>query len=544
MNIGLDFGTTFSTAAIFASDDRVETLKLFGDDLQPTYVYLDKSKNFFIGNAASAKYETNLKTKSDDGWLYKDIKRWVGVNKYNFTEYQQKLSSREYNVRLEDDFTVALSGLGSSEGPYVTVVDLIALFIRGVSVAIENQYGVNVASLVCTVPADYNSYKRSFLLESSKLLDQEIIAVVNEPTAAALYSALKLVSPGRVEHVVVYDFGGGTFDVSYLCLYGRSATVLDTAGDLFLGGRDIDAAIAEKVAPQIEGATAKDIVSQCSNVKLDCSSTKRFVDHSIWFNESVHKIRFSYEDFLVVMERFKTRSVELLSQLLKRNGLVETGVNVVMVGGSSAIPLLREAVSSCRGVKRVVFDNNTFRIAVAVGAKVYSDSLVNNKGLVLVDTLSHAILDEVVGLKSKVVVGKGQVVPSTAEVNYGFSGGNMSVDVYEGEHPLSFMNEPTYKSSTYIEKAGTVPIRYELKRDGSLIVSVFGKILTNQFLPKGKLRPNEYNYSDPDVEYRNDGLMSYVVDVCRVLGSKITLSDNDPYNICDKIDTLVNKNTS
>nr|BCA25906.1 p60 [Little cherry virus 2] len=544
MNIGLDFGTTFSTAAIFASDDRVETLKLFGDDLQPTYVYLDKSKNFFIGNAASAKYETNLKTKSDDGWLYKDIKRWVGVNKYNFTEYQQKLSSREYNVRLEDDFTVALSGLGSSEGPYVTVVDLIALFIRGVSVAIENQYGVNVASLVCTVPADYNSYKRSFLLESSKLLDQEIIAVVNEPTAAALYSALKLVSPGRVEHVVVYDFGGGTFDVSYLCLYGRSATVLDTAGDLFLGGRDIDAAIADKVAPQIEGATAKDIVSQCSNVKLDCSSTKRFVDHSIWFNESVHKIRFSYEDFLVVMERFKTRSVELLSQLLKRNGLVETGVNVVMVGGSSAIPLLREAVSSCRGVKRVVFDNNTFRIAVAVGAKVYSDSLVNNKGLVLVDTLSHAILDEVVGLKSKVVVGKGQVVPSTAEVNYGFSGGNMSVDVYEGEHPLSFMNEPTYKSSTYIEKAGTVPIRYELKRDGSLIVSVFGKILTNQFLPKGKLRPNEYNYSDPDVEYRNDGLMSYAVDVCRVLGSKITLSDNDPYNICDEIDTLVNKNTS
>nr|BCA25896.1 p60 [Little cherry virus 2] len=514
MNIGLDFGTTFSTAALFASDDKVETLKLFGDDLQPTYVYIDKSKNFFIGNAASAKYETNLKTKSDDGWLYKDIKRWVGVNKHNFTEYQQKLSSREYNVRLEDDFTVALSGLGSSEGPFVTVVDLIALFVRGISVAIENQYGENVVSLVCTVPADYNSYKRSFLLESSKLLDQEIIAVVNEPTAAALYSALKLISPGKVEHVIVYDFGGGTFDVSYLCLYGRSAIVLDTAGDLFLGGRDIDAAIAEKISSQIEGATARDIVSQCSNVKLDCSSEKRFVDHSIWFNETVHKIRFSYEDFLVVMERFKTRSVELLSQLLKRNGLVETGVNVVMVGGSSAIPLLREAVSSCRGVKRVVFDSNTFRIAVAVGAKVYSDSLVNNKGLVLVDTLSHAILDEVVGLKSKVVVGKGQVVPSTAEVNYGFSGGNMSVDVYEGEHPLSFMNEPTYKSSIYIEKAGTVPIRYELRRDGSLVVSVFGKRLTNQFLPKGKLKPNEYNYSYPDVEYRNDGLMSYAVDVC------------------------------
>nr|ATB18130.1 p60 protein [Little cherry virus 2] len=544
MNIGLDFGTTFSTAALFASDDKVETLKLFGDDLQPTYVYIDKSKNFFIGNAASAKYETNLKTKSDDGWLYKDIKRWVGVNKHNFTEYQQKLSSREYNVRLEDDFTVALSGLGSSEGPFVTVVDLIALFVRGISVAIENQYGENVVSLVCTVPADYNSYKRSFLLESSKLLDQEIIAVVNEPTAAALYSALKLISPGKVEHVIVYDFGGGTFDVSYLCLYGRSAIVLDTAGDLFLGGRDIDAAIAEKISSQIEGATARDIVSQCSNVKLDCSSEKRFVDHSIWFNETVHKIRFSYEDFLVVMEPFKNRSINLLSQLLKRNSLVEKGVNVVMVGGSSSIPLLREAVSACRGVKRVVFDSNTFRIAVAVGAKVYSDSLVNNKGLVLVDTLSHAILDEVVGLKSKVVVGKGQVVPSTAEVYYGFSGGNMSVDVYEGEHPLSFMNEPTYKSSIYIEKAGTVPIRYELRRDGSLVVSVFGKRLTNQFLPKGKLKPNEYNYSDPDVEYRNDGLMSYAVDVCRVLESKITLSDNDPYNICEKVDALVNKHTS
>nr|BCA25946.1 p60 [Little cherry virus 2] len=544
MNIGLDFGTTFSTAALFASDNKVETLKLFGDDLQPTYVYIDKSKNFFIGNAASAKYEANLKTKSDDGWLYKDIKRWVGVNKYNFNEYKTKLSSREYNVRLEDDFTVALSGLGTSEGPYVTVVDLIALFVRGISVAIENQYGENVLSLVCTVPADYNSYKRSFLLESSKLLDQEIIAVVNEPTAAALYSALKLVSSNKAEHVAVYDFGGGTFDVSYLCLYGRSATVLDTAGDLFLGGRDIDAAIAEKIFPQIEGATAKDVLSQCSNVKLDCSSEKRFVDHSIWFKDDVHKVKFSYEDFLVVMEDFKIRSTKLLTQLLERNGLVDIGVNVVMVGGSSAIPLLRDAVATCRGVKRVVFDNNTFRIAVAVGAKVYSDSLVSNKGLVLVDTLSHAILDEIVGLKAKVVVGKGQVVPSTAEINYGFSGGNMRIDVYEGEHPLAFMNEPTYTSSVLIEKAGTVPVRCELRRDGSLVVSVFGKQIKNKFLPKGRLKPSEYNYSDPDVEYRNDGLMSYATDVCRVLGSTVTLSDTDPYNVCKKIDDLVDKNTS
>nr|WVH15862.1 heat shock protein 70-like protein [Allamanda chlorotic virus A] len=543
MNIGLDFGTTFSTACVAVSEDVVETLTFFGDDLIPTVVFITPDKSFYIGNAALARFNTMMKSGISDGWLYKDIKRWVGVNKFNFSEYSNKLKSREYNVKLVLDYQVEITGIGISEGPYVSVLDLIALFIKGISAAIFNSYGRRVTSLVCTVPADYNSYKRSFLLQASNLLDEEMIAVVNEPTAAALFSSTKNLDLTKVEHVIVYDFGGGTFDVSYLCLYGKAAVVLDTAGDLFLGGRDIDAAIANFILPQLDGAEVKDILTQCSSIKIDCSSSRKFEDHSVLVKGSIQKVKFTFADFSKIIEPFARRSCEILSKLIHKNGLHEQGVTVIMVGGSSVIPNLQKAVMELKGVKNILFDNKTFRTAVAVGAKVYSDSLVNNKGLVLVDTLSHAILDETVGFYPKVIVGKGQVVPSIAEVTYRFGGGDLEVPVYEGEYPLTFLNEPTYYSKHVVGAGPTVKLRYEIRRDGSLVVFCDGKQLINKFLPLSSTNLTTYVYKDPDAEYRDIGLIDYANSVLRLYNKDKVLSTSDIGNTCRIVDSLIDSNS-
>ncbi|QNT12723.1 HSP70 [Yam asymptomatic virus 1] len=539
MDIGVDFGTTFSTVAITASKEKIETLKFLGDDLIPTVLYINKNKDVYIGNAAIAQHRLNIEKALDSGWLYKDIKRWVGSNKHNFNTYDQKMVIREYRAELVADYTVAISGVGVTEGPMLTIIDLIALFLKCITSAVFTEYGLRVTSLVCTVPADYNSYKRSFLLEASKKIDSNIIAVVNEPTAAALFSALELQSSTDPEHVIVYDFGGGTFDVSYLCTYGKAAVVVDTAGDLFLGGRDIDAAIARFISKRNPSLIASKIVEQCGKIKIDCCGDRKYTDHSIIHNNKVYKISFSEQDLNEVIEPLVVRSINLLTELLERNGLVKVGVSVVMVGGSSAIPKVQERVSKLRGVKRVVFDKSTFRIAVAVGAKVYIDSLVENKGLVLVDTMSHAILDELVGFRPKVIIGKGQVVPSTAEITYSFSGGELPVDVYEGEKLLSFLNEPTYKGSVHTAASSNVKIRYSVKRDGSLDIVVNGKLLINKFLPISRIQVSDYVYKDPSAEFKDLGLQEYATDVFRVYEKPLNISMADTISLCKRVDRLI-----
>nr|ACS75347.1 p60 [Fig leaf mottle-associated virus 2] len=512
VNLGLDFGTTYSTGVVSVADGKVETVKILNNDLLPTVIYLRPDNTYQIAQAANSAYQFDLEKNQCNGWLYVDIKRWVGVNKYNFEKVCEKLKGREYEVELVEDYQVAIGGIGTLPSPKLKILSLIAMFVKALVYEIDEQYGLIVENMVCTVPADYNSYKRTFISLASQEVGVNTAGVVNEPTAAALFSSMSSKStPTR--SILVYDFGGGTFDVSLLVLFGKAAVVLDSAGDLFLGGRDIDMSVAKVLARELgDESKYKQLVSQSAAIKIDICE-KSAEEHNVIFDNSLRTVKFSYNDLCVVAAPYIQRTIVILDEIIARNNLDLSGVEVVLVGGSSALPLVRDMVSQTKGVIRVLSDKSTQRIAVAAGAKLVADSVIENKGLVLVDCLSHALVDEVEGFSSMVVIGKGQPVPIETSINYTYGTGTMTIPVYEGEEIITFLNEPTYYSEIDLVNKNKVKLTYKVASDGQLTIKVDDVIVENKFLPKQSGRVSQYKYVNPLTEFKELGIKQYVNDL-------------------------------
>nr|QBZ78687.1 HSP70-like protein [Grapevine leafroll-associated virus 1] len=537
MEVGLDFGTTFSTACFSVpSQDESGCVSLVNSPFVPTQIFIGSDMTYSIGHRAYSDF-----VAGKPGGFYINPKRWVGVDSYNFQAVKRKLKP-EYEVKLSDG-EIVLGSVGNVNAPLVRVVDLVYLFVKGILLETEEAVGKAVSGVVCTVPAEYNSYKRSFLGVALEGLGKPLRALINEPTSAALYGAVR--GGAQKETYAVFDFGGGTLDISFISRFNNVVSVLFSKGDNFLGGRDIDRAIVQflrkekRITGEIDAGILAVMIADLKE-KICVNGGTQYTQMKT--SNGLETLSMSVDELNTVSEPFIDRAIKIFvegADELKRCPIV-----CVLTGGSVALPLVRQKLMNLPYVSRTAYDTKTFRLSVAVGAKIYSDILTGQSDLRLIDTVSQTLSDELSGFSEIVIFPKGHPIPSEYETTFSISGSTMAYGIVEGESNRTWLNEIAFKGTDYrpSNERKNDKVKYEISVDGKLKLSVDGRQLKNTRLPAPvSASAHAYRYVSSMKKYLVQLENNYVDMFSELHGDKISIDDvyNDTGAYFDK-NILVN----
>ncbi|CBZ41629.1 HSP70 gene product [Grapevine leafroll-associated virus 5] len=483
MEVGIDFGTTFSTLC-FSAGRGVDGCVPESDTVYiPTVVGIRKDGTYTIGLGALLE---------KDVLVYRDIKRYFGMNKFNAEVYKKKLKPK-FEVIVKN-WSAYIGPSSGEKGKTRSVIALACMFVSALAKMAVSITGSAVKLSVCSVPAEYSSYMRNFIFQGCNLAKIQVQAVVNEPTAAGL-SAFVTVDKNSIEYMVVYDFGGGTFDASLMAVGSSYVCVVDSLGDNYLGGRDVDNALLDVVVNKLNISESSLDPFSMEALKIDMvdnplSTTRRVLTKT----GEVKTLRFDNQQFRSLCEPFVERARAIIERLLKRNGV--TSCVAVLIGGSSVLPGVRNSVAGLKEISRVIFDKETYRAAVAIGAAIYAQTFTGVSRYRLIDCVSNSLSDERQPLQAITVFPKGHPIPSTVAVNFKMPTYNTGVVLHEGESSFINENARTYSAplrTSQFPGGRTYVNEFKISEDGRLDVTMNGVPLINEVVPE---RPLDEEYSE------------------------------------------------
>ncbi|MBW1903957.1 MAG: Hsp70 family protein [Deltaproteobacteria bacterium] len=347
-----------------------------GLKLIPSVVSFHPSGDVLVG--ASAKERRLLDAQNT---VY-SVKRLIGRP---YTSYEVKQAQERFPFELSEGPSGGV--LVTARGETYTLSEISAFVLRHVRKVAEESLGKECSRAVVTVPANFNELQRSATKAAGRVAGLDVLRILNEPTAAALAYGYNKTS---TERVAVYDLGGGTFDITILQLAGDVFEVLATAGDTFLGGDDVDTAVADHMAAQFleqnrydarqdrqayerlraAAEWAKIQLSTKPDVKL-CIEELAYGDGGVGLNLDYALTRQQIEH---MCQPLVARSFDVCEDAMKAAGLRPTQLdNVILVGGSTRIPLLQRMVAEYFGRKPLV--NIDPDLVVAQGAALQAQSL-------------------------------------------------------------------------------------------------------------------------------------------------------------------------
>lgn len=349
--IGIDLGTTNSVVAVAGqSGARV----LSGDDGQliPSVVSFHPSGDVLVG--APAKERRLLDAQNT---VY-SVKRLIGRP---YTSYEVKQAQQRFAFELSEGPSGGV--LVTARGETYTLSEISAFVLRYVRKVAESALGTDCTQAVVTVPANFNELQRSATKAAGRVAGLDVLRILNEPTAAALAYGYNKSSN---ERVAVYDLGGGTFDITILQLAGDVFEVLATAGDTFLGGDDVDTAIADQMAAQFLEEHRYDLrqdrqayerlraAAEWAKVQLSDKPQVKLCVEELAYGEGGVGLNL---DFALTREQLEhmcqplvARSFDVCEDAMKAAALRPTQLdNVILVGGSTRIPLLQRMVAEYFG---------------------------------------------------------------------------------------------------------------------------------------------------------------------------------------------------
>ena len=370
--VGIDLGTT-NTVIAAMRDGRATALKdKMGRALLPSVV------SFTLKGAPKVGYEAkNRRTIDPDNTVF-SAKRLIG--RTFDSEHVQK-SLKHFPFELKEG--PGKSTLVQCHGHDYTLPEISAFVLEQAQKIAEARLGGSATDAVITVPANFNDLQRAATKIAGRTAGLEVLRIINEPTAAAL--AYGFGKKGR-ERIAIYDFGGGTFDVTLLDLRDNVFEVLATAGDTFLGGDDIDRAIMDRMAEELLKKNKVDANSDnLVREQLRAAAEKLKIELS---TRSMSKARIEELDFEFVMRRSEfeklaepllTRTLEVCREAMDVAGIANGDLDqILMVGGSTRIPLVRRRTSSFFGKmpqSRINPDE-----VVAIGAAIQAATLEEKQG--------------------------------------------------------------------------------------------------------------------------------------------------------------------
>jgi molecular chaperone DnaK len=437
--IGIDLGTTNSVACYIEHGEPRVIINEEGGRLTPSVVGFSRDGDRFVGDIA--KRQLLMYPES----TVHSIKRFIGRR---YHEAKSDADRVNFNV-IEVGDDEAMIDVG---GKHYSPQQLSAFILQKVKKSAEDFLGEVVEEAVLTVPAYFTDRQRQATKDSGRIAGLEVLRIINEPTAAALAYAIRRKEPATI---AVYDFGGGTFDISILDVDSDIAEVRATAGNNHLGGTDIDNRLVDWLASEFKKANGIDVtgdkmvrqrlVEAAEKAKMDLSSSMESEIHLPFLtaDESGPKhlqtvlTRATFE-FLV--EDILGKTIEECEKALSEAKLDPASIDeVVLVGGSSRIPKVQEMIRELFGRPL----NKSFNPdeVVAVGAAVQAGMLGGSvKDVTLLDVTNFSLGIEIEGRKFAKLIPKGSTVPVVRSQMVSSVIDNQStvkIHVLQGEEPLA-----------------------------------------------------------------------------------------------------------
>ncbi len=496
--VGIDLGTTNSLVAIIHPESRkpVVLKEYDGNALVPSIVHFnntglatvgDEAKNYLI----SEPQNTIFSVKRLMGKSYKDIKE----------------RSSFFTYKVIDDNTESLVKIQVGEKFY-SPVELSSYILTELKKRAEHILKTPVTKAVITVPAYFNDAQRQATRDAGKLAGLDVLRIVNEPTAASLAYGLGMRND-ETKTVAVYDLGGGTFDISVLRISNGIFEVLSTNGDTYLGGDDFDHAIVKHWIDQ-KGIKEEELnthKSLAQELRLKAEEAKKYLSNNENFKGEAggEVLELNKIEFEKLIQSFVDKTIQYCKNALADASFTSNDIDeVVMVGGSTRVPLVKGSVSKFFG--RKVHDELNPDEVVALGAAVQADILAgNNKDFLLLDITPLSLGIETMGGLMDVLIPRNTKIPSKAGRQYttqkdGQSG--MRISVFQGERDLVQDNRKLAEfnlSGVPAMPAGLAKVEVSFLINADGILNVKAKELRSGVEQSIEVKP-QYGLTDAEVE--------------------------------------------
>ena len=498
MIVGIDLGTTNSLVAIIHPDTRKPVVLKEHDSssLVPSIVHFSDSNSIVVGDRA----KEFLITHPQDTIF--SVKRLMGKS---YNDLRNHASFFTYKVIDEDTERLVKVQVGNK---FYSPIELSSFILKELKNRAEHILKTPVTKAVITVPAYFNDAQRQATRDAGRMAGLDVLRIVNEPTAASLAYGLGL-KKDEEKLIAVYDLGGGTFDISILQINNGIFEVLSTNGDTYLGGDDFDHAIVNFWIQQLS-ISASQLSSDkalAQELRLKAEEAKKELSSRDSFTTTIreHKVQISKKEFENLIEPFVQRTIDCCANALKDATLKTQDIQeIVMVGGSTRVPLVKESVK--RFFNKEVHDEMNPDEVVALGAALQADILAgNNKDFLLLDITPLSLGLETMGGLMDVLIPRNSKIPTAASRQYttqkdGQNG--MRISVFQGERDLVKDNR---KLAEFVltnipgMPAGLpkVEISFLINADGILLVKA--KELRSGVEQTIEVKP-QYGLTDEEVE--------------------------------------------